>query len=66
MLILTRKEGEALLIGDNIEVVVVAVDGQQVRLGIEGEVQVLREELKESPLCPLLSHEEAEFMGCAD
>jgi hypothetical protein len=28
-----RKEGEALLIGDNIEVVVVAVDGQQVRLG---------------------------------
>ena len=45
MLILTRREGEALLIGDNIEVFVVAVDGQQVRLGIEGEVQVLREEL---------------------
>ena len=45
MLILTRKEGETLLIGDNIKVVVVAVDGQQVRLGIEAprDVRVLRE-----------------------
>jgi carbon storage regulator len=48
MLIVARNEGETLLIGDNIEVVVVVVDGQQVRLGIEAprEVQVLREELR--------------------
>lgn len=47
MLILTRREGETLLIGDNIEVTVVAVQGGQVRLGITAprEVQVLREEL---------------------
>lgn len=47
MLILARREGETLLIGDNIEVTVLAVNGSQVRLGIEAprEIQVLREEL---------------------
>jgi carbon storage regulator len=47
MLILTRREGETLLIGDNIEVTVLAVNGSQVRIGIEAprEVTILREEI---------------------
>lgn len=47
MLILTRREGETLLIGDNIEVTVLAVSGSQVRIGIEAprDVTVLREEV---------------------
>jgi carbon storage regulator len=49
MLILTRREGETLLIGDNIEVTVLAVNGGQVRIGIEAprEVTILREEVAE-------------------
>jgi carbon storage regulator len=49
MLILTRREGETLLIGDNIEVTVLAVNGSQVRIGIEAprEVTILREEVAE-------------------
>jgi carbon storage regulator len=49
MLILTRREGETLLIGDNIEVTVLAVNGSQVRIGIEAprDVTILREEVAE-------------------
>lgn len=48
MLVLSRKIGEKLLIGDNIEVVVVDIDRGKVRLGIVAprEVLVLREEIK--------------------
>ncbi len=35
MLVLTRKSGQALLLGDDIRVVVLGVEGSQVRLGIE-------------------------------
>lgn len=47
MLVLTRKEGEAMIIGDNIRLTVIAVKGGQVRIGIEApkEVAVHREEL---------------------
>jgi carbon storage regulator len=47
MLILTRRIGESLVIGENIVVRVVEIKGTQVRLGIEapGDVQILREEL---------------------
>lgn len=47
MLILTRRVGETLLVGDSVEVVVLGVDGQQVRIGIEApnDVRILREEL---------------------
>lgn len=38
MLILTRSEGEALLIGDNIEIVIVSVNGAQVRIGTRGRL----------------------------
>ena len=35
MLALTRKKGESIIIGDNIEVVVLSVQGDLVKIGIE-------------------------------
>lgn len=34
MLVLSRKKGESIIIGDNIELKVLGVDGEQVKLGI--------------------------------
>jgi flagellar assembly factor FliW len=47
VLILTRKIGESIVVGDNIRVVVLEVRGRQIRLGIEAppEIVVLREEI---------------------
>jgi len=48
-LILTRKIGEAVKIGDDIEVSIIGVKGNQVRLGINApnDVAVHREEIYE-------------------
>ena len=47
MLILTRKLGESITIGDDIKVSVLGIHGRQVRLGIDApsEVVVHREEV---------------------
>jgi len=47
MLILTRRIGEKLIIGDNVTVTVLGVKGAQVRIGIEAprDVKVNREEV---------------------
>jgi len=47
VLILTRKPGERLRIGDNIVVTVFAVNGNQVRVGVDAprEIEVHREEI---------------------
>ncbi|MBU1318660.1 MAG: carbon storage regulator CsrA [candidate division Zixibacteria bacterium] len=47
MLILTRKLGESITIGDNIKVTVLGIYGRQVRLGIEAPLKVVvhREEI---------------------
>ncbi len=47
MLILTRKLGESITIGDDIRVSVLGIRGRQVRLGIEAPVKVVvhREEI---------------------
>jgi carbon storage regulator len=47
MLILTRRVGETVMIGDEITVTVIEVKGTQIRLGIQAakEIPVLREEL---------------------
>jgi carbon storage regulator len=49
MLVLTRRAGERVLLGEEIEVTVVSVRGDQVRLGIEApaEVSICRSELVE-------------------
>lgn len=47
MLILTRRSGETLVIGDDIRIKVLEVKGQQVRIGVTAprEVTVHREEI---------------------
>jgi carbon storage regulator len=47
MLILTRRVGETVIIGDSIEVTVLGVKGNQVRLGVTAprDVTVHREEI---------------------
>lgn len=50
MLIVTRKAGAALLIGDHIRIEVLGITGNHVKLGIEAprEVSVLRSEILET------------------
>lgn len=47
MLILTRRVGESLMVGDNITVTVLGVKGNQVRIGVNAprDVAVHREEI---------------------
>jgi carbon storage regulator len=47
MLILTRRVGEALMIGDDVSITVLGVKGNQVRLGIDAprSIAVHREEI---------------------
>ncbi len=47
MLILTRRLGESITIGDNIKVTVLAIHGHQVKLGVVApqEIMVHREEI---------------------
>ncbi len=64
MLVLTRKVGERILVGDEIAITVVRVTGGGVRIGIEApnEMPVVREELTlkqtgEAPTDPSLARD---------
>ncbi|MBD3754342.1 MAG: carbon storage regulator CsrA [Gammaproteobacteria bacterium] len=63
MLVLTRREGESLLIGDNVKLTILAVKGGQVRVGIEApqEVSIHREELLLKPQTETVKNEMAEL-----
>lgn len=47
MLVLSRREHQSIMIGDDIEIVVLDIRGEQVRLGIRApkDVQILRQEI---------------------
>jgi carbon storage regulator len=47
MLVLTRKSNQSIMIGDNIEVSVLAIVGEKVRIGIQAprDVPVFRKEV---------------------
>lgn len=73
MLILSRRAGQGIRIGDDIHVTVVAIDGQFVRLGLEAPTsyKILREELwrsvaddnKEAAAAPALARAFAQAIG---
>lgn len=52
MLILSRKKDESIIIGDNIEISIVDIKGDHVKLGIKApkEVKVYRQEVYEAIL----------------
>lgn len=49
MLVLSRKKGERIRIGENVEIVIVAIRGDKVRLGINApkDVMIHRQEISE-------------------
>ena len=49
MLVLTRKLGEAITVGEHVRIVIVDIDGNQVKLGVEAprSIDIYREELYE-------------------
>lgn len=52
MLVLKRKLGESVMLGDEIEVQVLSIEGETVKLGFSApqRIQILRKELVESIL----------------
>lgn len=49
MLVITRKKGESILLGDNIEITVISSEGGNVKLAINApkDISILRKELYE-------------------
>ena len=47
MLVLTRRLGEAVTIGEEIKIIIVEVDGKQVKIGIDAprSIEIYREEI---------------------
>lgn len=64
MLVLSRKVGESIMLGEDIEITIIEVKGEQIRIGIKApqEVKVYRKEIysailsenKEASKAPLL------------
>ena len=68
MLVLSRKIGERIVIGDGIEISIVEVRGGKVRIGVEApkDVRVHRSEVVERDLAavPASSRSDDESFGC--
>jgi len=67
MLILTRKPGESLYIGDNVKVTIVEIKGNQIRVGIDApaDLRIYREEIYRQILEENKSAAEAVMAGSA-
>lgn len=50
MLVLTRKKGESIMIGDQIELIVLGTEGDTVKLGLKApkQVEIYRKEIYEA------------------
>ena len=59
MLVLNRKEGEGIIIDDNIKVTVLKVKGRQVKIGIEApkDTKIAREEIADKDVSTLVNAE---------
>ena len=61
MLVLSRRVGQEIVIGDNIRLVVTRIDGHTVRLGIQAPpaIVILRKEVI-PPMLSVVKHEHGE------
>jgi len=61
MLVLSRKMGETITIGDRIVVSIIKLEGGRVRLGVDApeDVRILRAELKEFLAAPVKDTKQA-------
>ena len=66
MLVLSRKLGEKIIIGDGIELMIVGVAGNRVRLGIAAprECRIMRAECLNQPKPDELTVDVALLAGC--
>ena len=63
MLVLSRKSGERVLVAEDIEVVVLAIEGKRVKLGFTAPryVPIIRAEIHQELADSLAVHASAEF-----